>query len=723
MFTSAPPSTHDPADRIHAWSGAGARIAEAEYVLLERGIEAVQAGSSDEAALALDTVSTLAALRLDGESLAAAMLLDVPESRLNNRGLAERFGVNIAALVAGARRMRDIHALLPGADPGGRSSDRTVQVERLRQMLLAMAQDARVVLIHLAWHVAMLRQLVRAGSPQQRADAARETFELLSPLANRLGTWQLKWEMEDLAFRCRDPETYRAIAKELDGKRGDREAFIEQVTRILGDELAAAGIRAEVSGRPKHIYSIWKKMQRKDLGFKDLFDVRAARIIVDDVKDCYTALGIVHNLWVPIPREFDDYIAKPKANSYRSLHTAVIGPEDKVLEVQIRTHEMHQSNELGIAAHWRYKEGGRRDPQFEERIAWLRQVLDWKLGSADSGDIAESFRTELIQDSVYVLTPQGRVIALPKGATPIDFAYHVHTDLGHRCRGAKVNGQIVPLTYELTNGQRVEITAAREGGPSRDWLNPSLGYLRSARARTKVRQWFNNQHHEQAVTQGRGVLEREVHRVGGASLPLEQVATALAFEKVDDFLAALGRGEVGTKSLQTVLRGEAARTTPIEDTPALPEVAVASGAGPAGVLVVGVDRLLTQLARCCRPVPPDPVVGFVTRGRGVSVHRADYSNVRQLPAERRVEVAWGKSHPDSRFQVDLEVRGNPEQGLLKAVVDALGREKVPVRAARASDRGRDSRVRVTVEVVDGAQVQRLASALGEIPGVVAVRRC
>ena len=505
-------------------------------------------------------------------------------------------------------------------------------------------RDGRVVVLHLAFHLVNLRRLVRDGDAKQRADAAHETFELLAPLANRLGIWQVKWEMEDLAFRARDPDGYKKIASQLDEKRADRERFIADVTALLRRELAGAGLRADVSGRPKHIYSIWKKMQRKDLGFQDLFDVRGVRILVDDVKDCYAALGLVHHLWVPIPREFDDYIARPKANNYRSLHTAVIGPEEKVLEVQIRTHEMHQANELGVAAHWRYKEGGHRaDSGYGRHIAWLRQVLDWRLGSADSEELAQEFRAELLQDSVYVITPQGQVIALPSGSTPVDFAYYVHSGLGHRCRGAKVNGQIVPLTHRLANGDRVEIIATAEGGPSMDWLNPARGFLASGRARAKVRQWFNNQNLETAIAQGRQVVEKILQREGATALALDRLAAKLGHAKVEDLLAEVGRGELTNRSIANAvhdLRAPPAVETVSEEV-VLPTIAKSPAGAPGSILVVGVDRLLTGVARCCKPAPPDPIAGFVTRGKGITIHRASCVNLARIRArepERLIDL-------------------------------------------------------------------------------------
>ncbi|MBX9630203.1 MAG: bifunctional (p)ppGpp synthetase/guanosine-3',5'-bis(diphosphate) 3'-pyrophosphohydrolase [Burkholderiales bacterium] len=702
-----------------AWRTAGARVDAAGAPVVERALAALAGEAAEIAAGAKESAVLLASLKLDLDSIVAALLAATAVGRLPRATLAERFGASIASLVEGARRMEDIQQLRPGLGTG-KQTDHGAQLEALRQMLLAMVQDARVVLIKLAGEISLLRRLARDGTQAERLAAVRDTFDLLAPLANRLGVWQLKWELEDLAFRCEQPETYKSIASELDGKRGDREAFIARVATLLREELAGAGIRAEVSGRPKHIYSIWKKMQRKDLGFKDLFDVRAVRVLVDDIAGCYTALGVVHNLWTPIPKEFDDYIAKPKANDYRSLHTAVIGPDDKVLEVQIRTREMHQANELGVAAHWRYKEGGRRDAHLEEAVAWMRRILDWRDDVGGAADLAESVRTELFQETVYVLTPQGRVVALPSGSTPVDFAYHVHTDLGHRCRGAKVNGHIVPLNTVLATGQRVEIVTAREGGPSRDWLNPQLGFIRSHRARAKVRAWFNAQHLEQDVAHGRTVLEREVHRLGVAAPPLEALAAALEYAKPEDLLAGLGRGEVTQRQLQVVLRPAA--PVPVEPAEPGPPVARAPASRHGDVLVVGVDKLLTQLARCCKPAPPDAIVGFVTRGRGISVHRESCPNVARLSPERRVVAEWGEPGRDSRFPVDLEVTGDATGTLLRDVTDILGKEKAPVRAARASERGLDARLDLTVEVSGGDQLARVCALIRDLPAVATVRR-
>jgi len=489
------------------------------------------------------------------------------------------------------------------------------------------------------------------------------------------------------------------------------------MVELLRAELALSRVVGEVAGRPKHIYSIWRKMQSKGVGLKDLFDVRALRVLVSDVKDCYTVLGLVHDLWTPVPHEFDDYIARPKSNGYRSLHTAVVGPEGKVLEVQIRTHEMHQHAELGFAAHWRYKEAIQGEAAFDERIALLRRILDWRDELADAGELAEYFKTGLFQDSVYVVTPQGRVIDLPRGATPVDFAYHVHSELGHRCRGAKVNGQIVPLTYALSNGQRVEIITAREGGPSRDWLNPALGFLKSNRARAKVRQWFNSQQFEEAATHGRAVLERELQRLGKSGQNLDELAARLNYAKVEELFAAFGRAEVTPRQLQLAIGRSDFAVAPT------PEQRFAAPAKPnaSGILVVGVDKLLTVLARCCKPAPPDDVVGFVTRGRGVTVHRQDCRNVKRLAAERLIAAEWGKTG-ESRFPVDVDIVAGAHPAVLREILDIYTREKVRVIASKSVSQDLGARIAFTLEVQDLAQLGRLLALVRDVSGVESARR-
>jgi GTP pyrophosphokinase len=678
---------------------------------------------------ALGTAAIVAGLKLDAISVRASVLHGTPHGPgFDAQALTARFGAEVADLVVGVARMGAIRATQEGVDKG--SDLRAVQAENLRKMLLAMVGDIRIVLIKLAERTQALRFLI-TGDPDARAQAARETQDLFAPLANRLGVWQLKWELEDLALRALEPETYKQIARLLDERRLDRQHYIESVKATLKRELAAAGIQAEVSGRPKHIYSIWNKMRRKQSGIDSVYDIRAVRVLVPEVQDCYAALGVVHNLWTPLAKEFDDYIARPKANNYRSLHTAVTGPEDKALEVQIRTHEMHRHSEYGVAAHWRYKEGagtGRRDPGYEEKIAWLRQVLDWKDAVADAGEWLQQFKSSLFTETIYVLTPQGRVIDLPRGATPVDFAYSVHTGLGHRCRGARVDGVMVPLNHALQSGQRVEIIAVKDGpsvGPSRDWLNADLGYVHSRHARTKVRQWFKAQQLESTIAQGRAAVERELARAGMTALNLEAVAHEAGFAKLGDFFAAVARTEVNTRQVQVAIQavGKPDLAPVVEDEPVQTKQSKAAGAG-SGILIVGVDRLMTGLARCCKPAPPDPIVGFVTRGKGISIHRQTCNNVarmRERQPERLITADWGARRAEV-FPVDVIVEAMDRQGLLRDVSEVFSKEKINVTAVNTLSRNLQARMSFTLEVPDLEQLKRALAQVREVSGVLAAGR-
>ena len=663
-------------------------------------------------------LSVLSELRLGHEAVAAALLWPLLEFEANAaRRIKDKFGAVILELAEGVLRMGAMRALSTRSATL-RVEEEAAQLEALRKMLLAMVQDVRVVLIKLADHTQDLRFAVKQADVQSRAATAGLTRDIFAPLANRLGVWQLKWELEDLAFRILQPDTYKHIARLLDDKRVNREDYIEAVMAQLRAELKRAGIEGEVMGRPKHIYSIHGKMQRKGVDFEALYDVRAVRVLVDDIKDCYTVLGLVHNLWSPIPKEFDDYIAKPKANNYRSLHTAVIGPEGKSVEVQIRTHDMHYSSELGVAAHWRYKEGARQAKGYDEKIAWLRQVLDWKDDVRDSGDLAEQFRTGLFDDTIYVFTPQGKVVDLPTGATPIDFAYHVHTELGHRCRGAKIDGVMAPLNTPLRNGQQVEITSVTLGGPSRDWLNPQLGFIRSQGARAKVRQWFNRQNFDTDVAQGRTLLERELQRQGLTALNLDKLAEEQGYAKLNDYLADIGRGEIGPRRLQEALR-PVAPVEEVESTPAITRKPRSSQGG--GVLVVGVDKLLTVPAKCCRPAPPEPIVGFVSRGRGVTVHRANCANVKRLDVNRLVTAEWGAAGGET-FPVEVHVEAIDRTGLLRDVSEIFTRERVNVIATNTLTRDMLARMRFTAEIRDLDHLNRVLALLREVKGVVGAGR-
>ncbi len=688
-------------------------------------------------ARATGTATIVAELKLDAESVRAALLIGVPDSRgFDEQAFAAEVGDEVARLVIGVARMGAIRAAAAG-EGSARREARDEQAENLRKMLLAMVEDIRVVLVKLAERTQAMRYLVAVpgdapdarGAATARASQARETQDLFAPLANRLGVWQLKWELEDLALRALEPDAYRRIVAALDERRIDRQQYIDQAVAEIRRELAAAGVKADVTGRPKHITSIWNKMQRKRVGIDALYDIRAVRILVDDVKDCYSALGVVHNLWTPLPQEFDDYIAKPKANRYRSLHTAVIGPDGKPLEVQIRTHDMHKHSEYGVASHWRYKEGAgaQRDPGYDEKIAWLRQVLDWKDAVADAGEWLQQFKSTLFTDTIYVLTPQGKVVDLPRGATPVDFAYAVHTSLGHRCRGARVDGAMVPLNYTLQNGQRIEIITAKQGGPSLDWLNADLGYVQSHRARAKVRQWFKAQQLEATIAQGREMVERELHRAGRTALKLDALAAQAGFDKLDEFFAAVSRAELNTRALQhaiqVVAKPGAAASAPAEDEVVVPRASKAAGAG-SGILIVGVDRLLTGLARCCKPAPPDGIVGFVTRGKGISIHRRNCSNVGRMQErqpERIITAEWGTPR-DEVFPVDVVVEAMDRQALLRDVSEVFSREKINVTAVKTLSRNLQAKMSFTLEVRSLEQLKQALGLVQDVPGVLSADR-
>jgi GTP pyrophosphokinase len=670
---------------------------------------------------AIGLARNVAELRLDADTRVAGLLFSVPEYLSDaEEKLGASFGAAVASLVAGIGRLNALRVITRSAAQG---KDSRSQAEVLRKMLLAMVEDLRVVLLRLASRTQTLRWLARAPEAVRR-ELARETLDIYAPLANRLGVWQLKWELEDLSFRYLEPELYRRIAGMLEDRRSERERSVDQAIGALADELARAGIRGEITGRPKHLYSIYSKMRAKSLDFSEIHDVSGLRVLLDSVADCYTVLGVVHNLWAPIAREFDDYISRPKANGYRSLHTAVIGPEGRALEVQIRTREMHRDAELGVAAHWRYKEGAKRsggqgDP-FDEKIAWLRQMLAWRDEIFDASDWVEQSKHAVLDDTVYVLTPQGRVIDLPQGATPVDFAYALHTDIGHRCRGAKVNGAIVPLDYRLKNAEAVEIITAKTGGPSRDWLNPALGTIKSSRARNKVRQWFNSREIASVLAAGRAAVERELDREGKRAVSLEELAKRLGFDKPDDLFAAVGREEVGPRQLLTALRGGPERAQPAQAQPRSSR----AGRPRSGILVVGVDRLLTQLARCCKPAPPDRISGFVTKGRGVSVHRRECPSLARLIErfpERIIGAEWG-GRAGQVCPVDIVVRANDRQGLLRDVSEALTREKTNVIAAKTQTRHDVASMHFTVEVEDIDQLRRALSAVEGVRGVFAAAR-
>jgi len=596
------------------------------------------------------------------------------------------------------------------------------QAERLRRMLLSMVEDVRVVLIKLAFRVQRLRQLGNADL-ETRLDVAQESLDIFAPIANRLGIGQLKWELEDLSFRYLEPSTYKRIAKYLEETRDSREQFIHDVVDALRQILAKADIKAEVYGRPKHIYSIWKKMTAKQRDFNELFDVRAVRIAVDTVADCYTVLGLVHGKWRHIEKEFDDYIANPKENGYQSLHTAVHGPAGKPIEVQIRTHKMHEFAEHGIAAHWRYKEGDRVDQQLEAGIESLRKLLD--PNQTEDDELLDSFHTEMFHDRVFVLTPEGRVIDLPEGATPLDFAYAVHTEVGHRCRGAKVNGQIVQLTYQLKNGQQVEILTSKEMAPRRDWVIPHLGYIKTSRARNRIRSWFRKQDEAENLHDGKVIYERELKRL---NIRPDMVDMLKRFKKqsADDLYIALARGDISAESLVSALHEISAPETGDK----LPIVSVPRAlrkAKPAGEInVLGVGNLLTTMANCCKPVPGDAIVGFITQGKGVTIHRKDCTNIINLEEKNRlrlVEVEWGEAEVQT-YPVTLLIEALDRQGLLNDITRTLADEKVNVIAVNTlSDKKQQlARMAVTIETRDLQQLNRVMDKIHQLHNVTDVVR-
>ena len=677
-------------------------------------------------------------LRMGDDCVAAARLIGLPADADTEQAVQQQFGAEIGQLFVGVHRMATMQGLQRGAGTAASmvpptAAQQAQQTEALRKMLLAMVDDVRVVLLKLAERLVSLRSAALSTEARRNESAqaeAREVMEVFAPLANRLGVWQLKWELEDLSLRLLEPHQYHSIARYLDETRIEREAYIDTTKALLRDALAAAGIDCEISGRSKHIYSIYEKLKRKHCSIEELYDIRAVRVMVDEVKDCYAALGIVHSMFQPVPGEFDDYIAKPKANNYRSLHTSVIGPQQRALEVQIRTREMHQASEYGVAAHWNYKEGGNaaRDTGFASKLASLRQVLSWGKDVSSPGEFLAGFKSSLFEETIFVLTPQGKIIDLPKDATPIDFAYAVHSGLGHRCRGAKVDGVMVPLNTPLKNGQRIEITTVKEGGPSRDWLNPDNGYIRSNRARGKVRQWFNTLELQETLAHGRAVVEKDLQRHGQTALNLDKLTHEAGFKSQDDFFAAVGRAEVNSRDLDIAIRKAAGLLDEAAETASRGEVHTSRSRAKAesgGILVVGVDKLMTGLAKCCKPVPPDPIVGFVTRLKGITIHRADCSNVQRMMASepnRIIDADWGDAAQNDLFSVQIDVIASDRQGLLRDISDVLAREKINVTAVNTLTRDFVAKMKFTAEVRSMDQLRAALVQVAQVKGVQSARR-
>jgi GTP pyrophosphokinase len=697
-------------DRFAAW-----RARELPRVLAE----AFEACEHKAVAMAdcVDVLDLLGMLGCDAQTQAAALWFELSEADPDAWAAHKaKLPVEMQKLVAGQAAAGQVWALHAQRAPGSGS-------EGMRRLLLAIIRDVRVVFILLARQLAKLRA-ASALPEEQRRLLAQLTTDIHSPLANRLGIWQLKWELEDLSFRYLQPDTYRRIAKLLDERRTDRESFIAESLSVLRLALESAGVRADLAGRPKHIYSIWKKMQRKSLDFSDLYDIRAVRVLVDSVADCYAALGVVHTLWPHLPGEFDDYIARPKGNDYRSLHTAVIGPHGKTLEVQIRTFEMHRINELGVAAHWRYKEGGSGDSEFEAKIAWMRRLLEPR-GESDS-ELAAGLQTELLEDRVYVLTPRGEVVDLPRGATVLDFAYHVHTEVGHRCRGAKVNGRIVPLTSQPQSGDRIEILTGKLAEPSRDWLSVHHGYLHTSRAREKVRVWFRRVAQEANLAVGRSMLERELRRMAVSSSDLSKLPAHFHLKNHEELLVALALGEINPGQITRFLQ-EAAAPPPEEVTQSsLPVTSRHVTIEHSALSIEGVGNLLTTLARCCQPLPGDPVKGFITRGRGVSVHRADCVSLARLARrdpDRVIDVEWGRVAAQA-YEVDIELHGYDRKGLQKDVTALISNfgTHIIASSSRVFTRTGEVEMRFTLRVRDFEQLSILLGRLTALPNVTDARR-
>ncbi len=662
----------------------------------------------------LAVADILTELGLDAPTIAAGLLHDVLEDTTYTREEMEHdYGKEVLNLVEGVTKLGQFDRLDSQA---ARSYDER-EMESLRKMFLAMVDDPRVILIKLADRLHNMRTL-GALEDDRRQRIARETLDIFAPLANRLGIWQFKWELEDLGFRHLYPDKYKEIARLIDERRADREEYLDRIKQELQERLKREGIPAEITARPKHIYSIWKKMERKG-SFEQVYDVRAVRVIVDTMAHCYAVLGIVHSMWRPIKNEFDDYIANPKDNFYQSLHTAVVADEGRTLEVQIRTRDMHENAELGIAAHWRYKEGGRRDQRYEEKIAWLRSLMDWRHDVDNPKEFVDSLRSDVFQDRVYVFTPKGKLVDMPTGSTPIDFAYHIHTDIGDRCRGARVNGSLVSLDYPLQTGDRVEIITAKRGGPSRDWLNPNLGYVKTQRARTKIKQWFKKQDREQNIAQGREVLERELRRLSLDTMAHESVAKLFGFDKVDDFFEKVGAGDISSQAIVSKVIEADRRINPPPEEP-VPMVPV-SKPEVAGLVVRGTGGMLTQLAKCCKPVPGDPIVGFVTRGRGVTIHHRDCVNIlNSSEAERLIEVSWGASQ--RTYPVTIKISAYDRDGLLRDVATVVAGESVSMSSVHVTTHKNMATFVATLEIVGTAQLSKVMDRIERLPNVIEVKR-
>jgi GTP pyrophosphokinase len=729
-------------ERIPAHYGdeSRARIADAAELMQHCvGDEQLETGES-AARHRLATAEILVGLRMDAQTLCAALLGGcVGHAGIDAASLDARFGSGLARMVQDLGRISQLADLEPERAGAGRDKPREHQrrEEKLRRMLLDIAEDVRAILIVLAEQLHLMRA-AKHLPPERRRELADDTRRLYAPLANRLGVWQLKWELEDLSLRYLEPDEYQRIARLLRERRDERQAYIARVIATLQQEFERVGLRANISGRPKHIYSIWRKMQRKRVDIDEIFDLRAVRVMVDSEDDCYTALSVVHGLWPYIPDEFDDYISKPKGNFYRSLHTAVTGPDGKVLEIQIRTPDMHRHAEYGVAAHWAYKESAGHDAAFQRRVVlmrnWLEQTLDAPAGAGQDDPIGEGPPAQSTEaSSIYVLTPQAKVIELPAGATPLDFAYAIHSEVGHHCRGARVDGRIVPLTYKLKSGETVEIITQKNAAPSRDWLSAHHGYLITSRARNRVRQWFKHQDYERHLAEGRNLLEKELARLGIDSKPsLEPLAARFNLQHGDDLLAALGRGDLAVGAVARQLgepHGER-RDGPPDNEQSLaltPPRRQRRHSERPEVIVAGVPDLMTQIASCCHPVPYDAIVGFITRGRGVAVHRSSCNNISRLrddERERLIEVEWADQPDSAAYPVDIIITAADRKGLLRDVSSVLADEDANVIDTETHTDATNDRasMRFTVEVSDIGQLDQVCGKLRQLTDVIEVRR-
>ncbi|HEY5984505.1 MAG TPA: bifunctional (p)ppGpp synthetase/guanosine-3',5'-bis(diphosphate) 3'-pyrophosphohydrolase [Anaerolineales bacterium] len=722
------PATYSPADR---------ELIQRAFSLAEKAHRG-QTRISGEPYInhCLAVAQILAELRVPPEVVAAALLHDtVEDTPVTLARIQQDFGDSVAALVDGVTKLtnlprvsRDDQHAEPAAKVAGGSKEAPAQgsslgrrpdmaSETLRKTFLAMGDDVRVVLIKLADRLHNMRTLGHVPEAKRRR-IAQQTLDIFAPLANRLGIWQIKWELEDLAFRYVNPVRYKEIAEQLAERRPDRESQIQSIMGNLGRLFENNGIHVEMSGRPKHIYSIHKKMQEKGKAFESVRDVRAVRLIVPDVGTCYTALGLIHTNWRPIPGEFDDYIAAPKDNFYQSLHTAVIWDDGKPLEVQIRTPEMHQNAEYGIASHWRYKEGARRDKSYEQRINWLRNMMEWRSEVNDATEFVESMQSDVFQDRVYVFTPRGDIIDLPAGSTPLDFAYHVHTDIGHRCRGAKVNGKLVQLQHELKTGDQIEILTAKRGGPSRDWLNSNLGLVKTQRAKSKIRQWFKKEDYQQNLSQGRLLLERELQRLGLTQVNFEAMARNFGIKNPDEMFVDLGTGDL---SVSSVIRELASAE---ENADLLQTATPSAETKPGGeVNIVGLKGLLTTLGRCCNPTPGDQIIAYITRGRGATIHRQDCPNILRLgreDRERLVRVDWGSQV--RTFQVPVRIKAYDRQGLMGDVSNLLDAEGVNIADVKVNVNRGLAELRLVIEVQDLSQLSKILTRLENVANVMEAHR-